>query len=229
MNFTTSLSGSHLRVYERIFQHPISHDLGWHDVLTVLRELGTVEEEPNGNVKAAINGHVQVIRPHKTKDVADTEEVMLLRRFLTEAQTLPDVAPHAADYLLVIDHREARLFRSELHGAVPEMHLPHEPDDYFRHAHHSRQFTRGQEKPDPNSFFGPIAGALRGARRIVVFGTGTGTSSEMEQFVGWLKTHHAELSKRVAGSLVVDEHHLTEGQLLAKARDFLKKTPVLVA
>jgi len=51
----------------------------------------------------------------------------------------------------------------------------------------------------------------------------------MEQFVGWLKTHHAELSKRVAGSLVVDEHHLTEGQLLAKARDFLKKTPVLVA
>ena len=109
------------------------------------------------------------------------------------------------------------------------MHLPHEPDDYFRHAHHSRQFTRGQEKPDPNSFFGPIAGALRGARRIVVFGTGTGTSSEMEQFVGWLKTHHAELSKRVAGSLVVDEHHLTEGQLLAKARDFLKKTPVLVA
>jgi hypothetical protein len=42
----------------------------------------------------------------------------------------------------------------------------------------------------------------------------------MDQFVAWLKLHHPELAKRIIGSLVVDEHHLTEGQLLAKAREF---------
>jgi hypothetical protein len=42
----------------------------------------------------------------------------------------------------------------------------------------------------------------------------------MDQFVGWLKDHHPDLSKRVIGSVVVDENHLTVGQLLAKAREF---------
>jgi len=42
----------------------------------------------------------------------------------------------------------------------------------------------------------------------------------MDQFVAWLKLHHPKLAKRIIGSLVADEHHLTEGQLLAKAREF---------
>lgn len=78
----------------------------------------------------------------------------------------------------------------------------------------------GQEKPDPNSFFGPVTDALQGTGRILVFGTGTGTSSEMDQFIGWLKRQHPETARRVMGAVVVDEHHLTEDQLLAKARDF---------
>jgi hypothetical protein len=45
-------------------------------------------------------------------------------------------------------------------------------------------------------------------------------SSEMDQFIAWLKTHHPEVAKRIIGSQVVDEHHLTTGQLLAKAREF---------
>jgi hypothetical protein len=47
-----------------------------------------------------------------------------------------------------------------------------------------------------------------------------GRSSEMEQFIGWAKTHHPELAGRMIGSLTVDEHHLTPDQLLAKAREF---------
>jgi len=62
---------------------------------------------------------------------------------------------------VVIDHHEARIFRSEIRGAVPQQILPHEPDDYFRHAHNSKDFSRGQEKPDLNSFFEPVAKALQ--------------------------------------------------------------------
>jgi hypothetical protein len=32
--------------------------------------------------------------------------------------------------------------------------------------------------------------------------------------------HHPELAKRIIGSVVVDEHHLTVDQLLEKAREF---------
>lgn len=42
----------------------------------------------------------------------------------------------------------------------------------------------------------------------------------MDQFIAWLKSHHTALAKRIIGSLAVDEHHLTEDQLLAKAREF---------
>jgi hypothetical protein len=129
-------------------------------------------------------------------------------------------------WLLVIDHHEARIFRSEMLGAVPQQVLPHEPDDYFRHAQDSKEVSRGKEKPDPNSFFEPVAAVLRTGGPILIFGTGTGTSSEMDQFIGWLKTQHSDLAARIIGSMVVDEHHMTEGQLLAKAREFYARALV---
>jgi hypothetical protein len=149
-----------------------------------------------------------------------------LRHFLERSEALPpavkDAEPH---WLLVIDHREARIFRSEMHGAVPEQILPHEPDDFFRHASNSKDFSRGKEKPDPNSFFEPVIRALHGVGQILVFGTGTGMSSEMEQFVAWTSTHHPKVAKRIIGSLTVDESHLTQDQLLAKAREFYENAP----
>lgn len=35
-----------------------------------------------------------------------------------------------------------------------------------------------------------------------------------------LKAHHSDVADRIIGSVVVDAHHTTENQLLAKARDF---------
>jgi len=221
MTSPASLTGSQLRTYNTIFQHPVSHNLEWRHVRTLLATLGEITEEPNGNSKVARNGHVLVLHPPRTKDVAETDELMALRHFLEQSEpTPPGTDASETHWLVVIDHREARIFRTEMHGAIPQEILPHEPDDYFRHAHNSKDFSRGQEKPDPNSFFGPVAKALQAPGRILVFGTGTGTSSEMEQFIAWAKLHRPELAQRIIGCLVVDEHHLSLDQLLAKARDF---------
>jgi len=219
MTSTAQLTGSHLRTYRTIFQHPISHNLGWHDVHALFRHIGQVEEEPNGNLKVTRNGQLLVLHPSRGKDVDTTEEVMALRHFLERSEATPPAAS-AADHhwLVVIDHQGARIFRSEVKDSLPEKILPHDPDEYFRHAHNSKDFSRGQEKPDPNSFFEPVAKALQSGGPILLFGTGTGTSSEMEQFVAWLKKHRADIAARIIGSLTVDEHHLTEGQLLAAAR-----------
>ena len=35
-----------------------------------------------------------------------------------------------------------------------------------------------------------------------------------------LKAHHPDVAGRVVGAVVVDAHHTTEGQLLARAREF---------
>ena len=65
-----------------------------------------------------------------------------------------------------------------------------------------------------------MAKALQAAGQILIFGTGTGSSNEMDQFITWLKTHHPEMASRIIGSLAVDEQHLTKDQILAKAREF---------
>ena len=55
---------------------------------------------------------------------------------------------------------------------------------------------------------------------MLLFGSGTGRSSAMEMLIADLKADHADLAEKIIGSVVVDAHHSTEDQLLAKARDF---------
>jgi hypothetical protein len=220
------LTGSLLRTYNAIFQHPVSHNLEWRDVRSLFNHIAEVVEQPNGNLRVTRNGQSMVLRTPRTKDVAEVEELMELRHFIERSEKAPGAsAVDGGHWLLVINHHEARIYRSEMQGTVPERIMPHEPTDFFRHAHNSKDFSKGKEKPDPNSFFEPVAAALKGADGILILGTGKGTSSEMEQFVGWLGRHHPEMAARVLGSLVVDEHHLSEGQLLSRAREFYSATP----
>ena len=221
MKSTTSLTGSRLRTYQTLFQHPVSHNLEWRDVHALFRHLGEISEEPNGNLKVTRNDHVMVLNPPRAKDVETTDEVMALRHFIEQSEPLqPQANKEVARWLVVIDHHEARIYRSLRIDSVAQLIWPHAPEDYFRHAHNSKDFSRGQEKPDPNSYFEPVADTLNGADQILVFCTGTGTSNEMDQFLAWLKKHRAEVAKRIVGSVVIDEYHLTEAQILAKAREF---------
>jgi hypothetical protein len=226
MNSTASLSGAHLRTYRTIFQHPISHNLEWRTVVSLLGFLGEVAEEANGSLRVTRNGHILVLRAPRTKDVSESHEVMNLRHFIEQSEApVPEAGGTGEHWLLVIDHHEARIFRSEMHGSMPVRILPREPDEYFRHAHHSKDFALGEEKPDPNSFFEPVASALSPAGPILIFGAGTGMSSEMDQFSKWLEIHHPAQAAQVIGRVVIDGHHLTPEQLLAEAREFYAAQP----
>lgn len=219
INLPSSLNGSHLRTYEKIFQHPSSHNLAWRDVLALFSHLGEVAVEPNGHLKVTLNKHILILPAPTTKEVAEVDELVKLRRFLTEsAPALPEFNQPLNHILVVIDHHRARLFRTEMNGSIPQLILPHQPDDYFRQAHEDRNFFSGKGKPAPISFFEPVAKALKNVGHILIFGTGTGTSSEMDQFTIWLKKHHADLARRIVGAIVIDEQHLTEPQLLARVR-----------
>ena len=222
MNSNPPLAGSHLRTYQTIFRHPASHNLGWHDVHALFRHLGSIEEEANGNFKVTRNGHSIVLPPPRTKDVAETDELMALRRFLERSETPAVEAANQSEghWILVINQHEARIFRTAMNGFVPQRILPHRPEDFFRRAANPADLSGGQEKPDPSIFFGPVADGLEAAERILVFGGGAGMASEMDKFVAWLGVHRPKLAQRVIGSMVVDEHDLTDAQLVAKAQAF---------
>lgn len=128
---------------------------------------------------------------------------------------------HTGPHLLVvIDHQEARVYRTEVHGAVPVRIAPYDPHGYGKHLHSAHEWTDGKRQPERKSFYEAIAKTLRGAEQILLFGSGTGRSSGMEQLLADLKDHHSDLAKKIIGSVVVDAHHTSENQLLAKAREF---------
>jgi hypothetical protein len=130
-------------------------------------------------------------------------------------------AHEAATHLLVvIDHQEARVYRTEVHGAVPVKVAPHDPHGFGRHLHSAHEWTDGKSQPERKSFYEAVAKTLQGAEQVLLFGSGTGKSSAMEQLVSDLKAHHADVAKRIVGSVVVDAHHTTENELLAQARKF---------
>ncbi len=122
--------------------------------------------------------------------------------------------------LVVIDHRHASVYKTELHGSVPQKVTPYDPHGLGRHLHNVQDDSNGQRKPERRSFYEAIAKTLQGAEQILLFGSGTGASSAMEELLAQLKHHHDDVAKRVVGLVVVDETHLSENQLLAKARDF---------
>jgi hypothetical protein len=126
----------------------------------------------------------------------------------------------ALHMLVVIDHQEARVYRTEVHGAVPVNIVPYDPHGYKKHLHSAQEWTDGKRQPERKSFYEAIAKTLRGAEQVLLFGSGTGRSSAMEMLLTDLKAHHHDVAKQIIGSVVVDAHHTTENQLLAKARDF---------
>ena len=132
----------------------------------------------------------------------------------------PDERTAAPHLLVVIDHQEARVYRTEVSGAVPERVVPYDPHGYGRHLHSAHEWTDGKRLPERKSFYEAVAKTLQGAEQVLLFGSGTGRSSAMDQLLADLKDHHPDVAGKVIGSVVVDAHHTTEAQLLSKARDF---------
>jgi hypothetical protein len=216
------LNGRHKHTYDAIFRHPTAHNLEWHDVRSLLDSLADVVEGQNGALQVTRNGQILSLHAPKHKDVASAEDVLAIRRFLEESRETampPSVAP-GTHLLVVIDHHEAKIYRTELHGAVPQQIVPYDPHGFGRHLCSDTEETDGKRKPERKSFYEAVAATLRGADQILIFGHGTGESSAMVQLLADLNRNHSDVAKHIVGSIVTDGDHTTEGQLLAKAREF---------
>jgi hypothetical protein len=82
------LNHHHRDTLEKIFRHPLSGNLEWRQVLSLLAAVGTTTREPNGKVKVELGGQTEVLQPPDGKDV-DRQLIVDLRRLLTNAGLEP--------------------------------------------------------------------------------------------------------------------------------------------
>jgi hypothetical protein len=78
------IAGHHRDTLLQIFQHPTSHNVEWHDVISLLGAIGSIEERHDDMFVFRIGEEREVLKRPKDKDM-DTQQLVDLRRMLTSA------------------------------------------------------------------------------------------------------------------------------------------------
>jgi hypothetical protein len=77
------LDNDQRRVLDRLTGHPLSSNIKWPQVLSLLEALGDVTVESKDRFRVTVDGHTEVFRPPHHGDLPP-EMVMKLRHFLAE-------------------------------------------------------------------------------------------------------------------------------------------------
>jgi hypothetical protein len=89
------LNNHHRDTLSQIFQHPVSHNIEWRAVLSLLEVVGTVEESHDGKFVVTLGTETEILTRPRDKDI-DIQEVVDLRRMLSTAGYGPETAGAAS-------------------------------------------------------------------------------------------------------------------------------------
>ena len=78
------LSGHHRDTLLQIFQQNTNHNVEWHDVVSLLEEVGSIEQQHDDMFLFRIGQETEVLRRPSDKDI-DGQQLVDLRRILTSA------------------------------------------------------------------------------------------------------------------------------------------------
>ncbi len=78
------MDGHHRATVEKLFRHPTSHNVQWHDVLSLLRSVAIVSEEHDGRYKVTLGSETETLDAPRGHDI-DIQTVVDLRRMLEGA------------------------------------------------------------------------------------------------------------------------------------------------
>lgn len=96
MTEANALNNHHRNTLRKVFTHPISGNVEWREVLSLLEAVGTVEQEHDGKLRVRVGPESEVFRRPHDKDV-DRQTLVDLRRMLTEAGLSPEKTSPIAD------------------------------------------------------------------------------------------------------------------------------------
>ena len=228
------LNGHHRKTLASVFRHPTSHNVEWHDVLSLLNTIGSASERHGGGYDVAIgDAHLALGRPHG-KDLSG-DELRHLRAFLTEAGlteaglsaaslTSEELAQAAVDRadgqcIVLIDHQQARLFGlggADADPAVPRLVTPEDPDGTRGRIEHKQGNADhdGGHAGEDDTYYARISAELAPARQIVVFSDGKGRSSAGAYLIAYLQRHHPAIADRIVANERVDIAHLSNAEIV---------------
>lgn len=209
------LTSNSQKTLDLIHHHPTTHNLEWRDIRKLIQEIGEAEQEHNGNLKLTVSGHTLIIQGEMETKIATENEIHELRRLLQGAE-VHDVTP--VHSLLVIDHESAKLYRTEFRGSVPETITPYDPDGSKSHVHIKHSYNGHEAQSNHHEYFEDIVKLLHGDEPLLIFGSGHGNSSTMNMFATWLNERYPKIAGRIVRLVDLDQSHLTEFEMLAKAR-----------
>jgi hypothetical protein len=78
------LSGHHRDTLLKIFQQDTNHNVEWHDVVSLLAAVGSIEQQHDDMFRFRIGQETEVLRRPHGKDI-DGQQLVDLRRLLTSA------------------------------------------------------------------------------------------------------------------------------------------------
>jgi hypothetical protein len=85
----SKLDSHHRATVEKIFQHPVSHNIQWHDVRSLLESVATTVREHDGRYHVTLGSETETIDVPRGHDI-DEQMVVDLRRMLKGAGITPD-------------------------------------------------------------------------------------------------------------------------------------------
>jgi hypothetical protein len=230
LNLYAAEKGQRRITLHAIFQHPLTHNLEWREVIALIDSIGVVSEKrDNEFLLEAGDQRLCMKRPHG-KDI-EGPDVIELRRFLTRAGWSPEAAPLAEAHsphlatIIVIDHRGAEVYQvtqpdddATRQPVVIEAshHVLHDVDRKQHDADHDEIY------PQDERFFEAVTHAIAPGGQIVIIGHGKGQSNEGDHLRVYLDKHHKGVCARIVREIVADLPSLTTPELLALGRHGLR-------
>jgi hypothetical protein len=83
------LDAHHRATVEKIFNHPVSHNIEWHDVLSLLESVAAVTKGADGRYKVTLGSETETFDAPRHDDI-DEQQVVDLRRMLRGAGITPE-------------------------------------------------------------------------------------------------------------------------------------------
>ena len=233
------LSRHHQRTLALIWCHPLPHGLRLSEVEALLAALGADlhREGPRLEVvfPAGPRSWIHAGGGGLPAGALDAEAIQRLRYLLAAAgispahpQPVPDGprGDQALRLVLVLDHRQTRLFRLDGEAVDQAVLQPHglwASGENLSHRH-DRDIA-GQRAPLDHAYLEQIALAIEAADAVLLLGHGHGESDMRNLLLRHLRHRHPALLQRIVASASVDASACSAPQLLALAREHFGNLP----
>jgi hypothetical protein len=89
MSDAKKLDGHHRGTVDRLFRHPASHNIQWHDVVSLLQRVGSVTETHKNRYTVTLGEETYTFDATKSRDLSE-EQIVDLRRMLTHDGITPE-------------------------------------------------------------------------------------------------------------------------------------------